>query len=115
MKSFVSRISTSLVLAGALAVAAVLPASADNRNFTLINSTGTSLVNLFVSPTDTIDWGVDILGKDTLGPDEQWDITFGRFEAGKCLYDVKVVTKDGAEGKLIGIDLCTVTTVTFNP
>ncbi len=115
MTPFIKRFATSLVLAGALAVSAVIPALADNRNFTLVNSTGTSLVNLFVSPTDTVDWGVDILGKDTLGPDETWDITFGRFEAGKCMYDVKVITKDGAEGKLIGIDLCTVTTVTFNP
>ena len=114
LKSLFSRVSTSLVLAGALAIATVLPASADIRSFTVWNNTGTSIAKLFVSPFEIVDWGDDVLGTDVLSPDEGWEVMFDRFDAGKCLYDIKVITKDGNEVKAIGVDLCAVSDVTFN-
>src|SRR5438874_975560 len=102
------RAFASVAIAGVLLASTVGHALADVRNFSLMNNTGALVANLYVSPTDTVDWGDDILGKDVLANGESVAITFGRFDAGKCLYDVKIILKDGTEAKIIGVDLCTI-------
>lgn len=89
---------------------------ADPRNFTLINGSSITITHVYVSASDARDWGDDILGRDVLLPGESVDILFSRFdgEAGQCLYDIWVIGKDGEEGYLYGVDLCTTTTVTFS-
>ena len=90
-------------------------ALADRRNFTVVNNSQIVFAHLYIAATDSESWEEDILGKDVLAPGESWDITFSKYdgEAGKCLYDVKVIGKSGEEGKLLKVDLCAVTTVTF--
>ena len=92
------------------------PTQADQRDFTLINSSSMTITDVYVTQTSVDDWGDDILGVDVLLSGESVDILFSRFddEAGLCLYDIKVIGKDGEEGVLYGVDLCAVTTVTFS-
>jgi hypothetical protein len=111
-----TRLLTSLTLSAALTAAAVLPAGAQEvRTFTVWNKTDIPFTQLFVSPTTTSEWGDDFLGTQVLNPGDGWNMTFSKYVAGQCLYDVKVTGKEGQEGKLIGVDLCKVDTITFSP
>jgi hypothetical protein len=107
----------TLAAAAPLAAALALPlagvAHADQRDFTLVNNTSAVLTHVYVSPTAVDDWGDDVLGRDVLASGENVFIYFGRFDSGACGYDVKVVSDAGAEGKLMGVDLCATDTVTF--
>jgi hypothetical protein len=110
------RVLASLALGAALAASAILPAAAQEaRNFTVWNKTEIPFAQLFVSPTTTTDWGDDYLGNQVLNPGDGWKMTFTKFAGGQCLYDVKVIGKAGEEGKLVGVDLCKVDTITFSP
>ena len=116
MSSRFARALASLAVAGALVATTVSSALADNRDFTFVNAAtdGTVVAKLFVSASDTAEWEEDTLGKDVLNPGDQWQITFSKYDAGKCLYDIKVVTVTGAEAFLYKADLCTLTTITYN-
>jgi hypothetical protein len=105
-----------MALALALALGAVGPAApafADQRDFTLLNNTGQTIYELYVSPTKDDDWGDDILGDDVLMDGTTVTVRFDRFSAGRCFYDIKVVTASGDEGVLTEVNLCEVGLVTF--
>jgi hypothetical protein len=88
---------------------------ADQRDFTVINGTAaTTFTELYVAPSSSSDWEDDILGGDTLRPTERINVHFGRFNPSTCMYDIKVVGKDGTTGELDNVDLCSTTTVTFH-
>ena len=112
-RMFFSRVAGAM-LALALVVSSVSTAFADPRDFVLINSTGTILSEVYVSPSNVTDWGDDVLGRDVLMPDETVTITFSKFTPGDCFYDIKVITDEGAEGQLNQVNLCEANTVTFN-
>jgi hypothetical protein len=100
-------------LAGALLLPVASAVHADQRDFTLVNSSSVVLTHLYVSPTAVDDWGDDILGVLVTGPGEQVQISFSRFVPGGCGYDILVISQEGAQGKLLGVDLCATETVTF--
>jgi hypothetical protein len=107
----------SLALAGALVATTVGHAFADNRDFTFANRSvdGTIVAKLFVSSSDTNEWEEDTLGKDVLNPGESWAISFSKYDAGKCLYDIKAITTTGAEAYLYKVDLCSTALITYGP
>jgi hypothetical protein len=72
------------------------------------------LTHLFVSPTESDDWGDDILGRDVMAPGESVLVQFTKFAPDGCAYDIKTAFEDGGEGKLIAVDLCSNDTVTFS-
>lgn len=89
-------------------------ASADPRDFTLVNEHPTvTITHVYVGPSSSDDWGEDILGRDVLLPGESVFIYFERFTPGDCFYDIKVVYADGDEGILWAVNLCETDTVTF--
>ena len=49
-----------------LAALWAMPAFADPRDFNVVNGTSVVLTHVFVSPSDTQDWGDDIMGRDVL-------------------------------------------------
>jgi hypothetical protein len=110
---FFSRVAGAM-LALALVVSSVSTAFADPRDFVLINSTGTILSEVYVSPSNVTDWGDDVLGRDVLMPNETVTITFSKFTPGDCNYDIKVIPDEGAEGQLNQVNLCEMNTVIFN-
>jgi len=89
-------------------------AHADPRDFRLTNGTGTTISEVYASPSNQVEWGEDILGMDVLPDGEVVTIQFQRFTPGDCLYDIKVVTSEGNEGLLNQVNLCETTDVTFN-
>jgi hypothetical protein len=101
-------------LAALLVTMFAMPASADVRDFTVVNNSSLVLTHVYVSSSDTALWGDDILGRDVLNPSETVDVVFGSFDGSVCLYDVKVTGQAGQEGILYKVDLCSVTYVTFS-
>jgi hypothetical protein len=104
----------SLVVALSLVVlTAVSPAFAQrNLDFTLLNRTGLTINELYVSPSKSDDWEEDVLGRDVLKHGETVDITFARNET-SCTWDLKIVDSDGDSVSWSSIDLCTAAHITL--
>ena len=89
-------------------------ASADQRDFTLVNHTGRTITNAYVSSSNSGRWGGDVLGSDVLPAGRSTGIVFSGGARGQCYYDIRVVTRGGSEGELYEVNLCSTSTVTFN-
>ncbi len=73
----------------------VAPVSwAGTQDFTLVNRTGLTITQLFVSSAASDDWEEDVLGRDVLNDGESVDIHFSRKEKAE-LWDIMVVDEDG--------------------
>ena len=83
-----------------------------NQNFTLTNNTGHVVTTLNVSPSNSDQWGEDILGRDVLANGELAQITFPRAET-QCQWDIKATYDDGDTTDARGVNLCETTTVTL--
>lgn len=114
MRRVFTRPILSLLIVVSLFAVSTAAAFADPRDFTLVNGSGITLTHVYVSSSDDSDWGDDILGQDVLDPGQTVDIVFSRFTEGECLYDIRVLARDGREGYLYKVNLCTTTTVTFS-
>ena len=83
-----------------------------NQNFTLVNNTGHVVTTLNVSPSNSNEWGPDILGRDVLANGESAQITFPRGET-QCNWDIKATYDDGDTTDQRGVNLCQITSVTL--
>ena len=111
-KTFLSSAAALLV-----AVTATFPvvAHAVDRDFTVRNDVGKSLLRIYCSPSTDRHWGSDWLGEDLLETDTSVTLRFDRSEyPDECVFDVKVVDGDGTTSIVHNIDLCTITTLTFS-
>ena len=98
----------------ALAIVPALDAWAGQQDFTVVNMTGYTISELYVSPTRTTDWEEDILGRDVLSNGDRTDITFSRSED-TCLWDLKVVySDDDSSAEWSAINLCEVSVVALH-
>jgi hypothetical protein len=101
------------LIAGALFASAMATAAfAAQQDFTITNHTGHTIMTLNVSPHSDDHWGPDILGRDTLGNNEQTRITFDRNED-QCSWDIKVTYDDGTNNDLRAVNLCETSEVEF--
>ena len=99
--------------AAALMAVAASPAFADGKqDFDLVNRTGYTIDQVFVSPTSSDDWQNDVLGRDVLDEKESVHIRFNR-AAKTCKWDLKVVYSDGEEAEWDEFDLCEVSKITI--
>jgi hypothetical protein len=62
-------------------------------DFSLINKTGLTIREIYVSPSHDDEWGEDVMGRDVLANDETVDISFSRSETA-CSWDLEVVDED---------------------
>jgi hypothetical protein len=65
-----------------------------DQDFTLVNKTGIEIYSVYVSPSNSDDWGEDVLGQDTLDDGDSVDIHFSRKEKAK-LWDLRVEDSEG--------------------
>jgi hypothetical protein len=98
----------ALVLAAAL-IAAVAPAHAQNR-FWLVNASGMTIQEAYVSPSRLPNWGPDILGASVLPPGQQVWVTP---HFGDCILDVRVRYANGAEDTRMGVNACGLSRIVF--
>ena len=87
--------------------------AAGRQNFTLINNTGYTIKEVYVSETSTDNWEEDVLGQDTLDDDASVLIRFGH-HAGGCFWDLKVVYDDDTDAHWDNFNLCTITQISIS-
>jgi hypothetical protein len=115
-----SKVASSLRSTGLVALALVATAAfaspalapAGEQDFILHNSIGSTIREVYVSPTSTTDWEEDVLGSDVLPQGESVEITFDDEEYEE-MWDLKVVTTTGAEIVWTELDLTTISEVTL--
>lgn len=103
-------------LAAALSVVTFAAAAhAIDRDFTVHNNTGGTIAALHVTPTSVNTWGADLLGRSVLaqGGSVLLHYTPSMYR-GQCVFDIRIVEPDGDASVVHGINLCTITDVTFS-
>ena len=107
------RILVALLLALAVMPAAAQPSrppaprspqQAPERELTIQNQSGRTIVELYASSTRDSNWGADRLGNDTLAAGRTYRVRFGR--TSDCTFDVRVVYDDGSEEETRNHDAC---------
>lgn len=93
--------------------ASVLPVAAQNVEFTLINNSSQSLHYYYAAPSNTEDWGDDLLGDTgTLEPGEEAIVFIGD-GSDQCLYDFLFETAEGGELDVYEVDICSLGSYTL--
>lgn len=94
-----------------------LMASGDARaqsqqDFQLVNRTGYTIDEVYVSAASQNSWGDDLMGDDSLENGQALNV---RFPGGsnECLFDIKVVYDDQETAEFRGVNLCQVSRVTI--
>jgi len=106
------------IVASCLAVVALasitLQATQQRRNldFTLVNKTGLTINEVYLSPTNDDEWGEDVMGKDVLNNGEKVEITFSSSET-ECNWDLKIVDEDKDDVEWTKLNLCTANEITL--
>lgn len=106
------------VIASCLAIVAfaslTLQATQQRRNldFTLVNRTGLTIMEVYLSPTSSDEWGEDVMGKDVLANREKVDIVFSSAET-ECNWDLKVVDEDDDSIEWTKLNLCIASEITL--
>jgi hypothetical protein len=104
------RMVMALCLAAVVAVS--VGAYAGDQDFVLVNKTGLTIDELYVSPSNDNEWGEDVLGKDVLANNEEVEITFSRKET-ECIWDLKIVDEDDDDIIWEDINLCKAEEITL--
>lgn len=100
------RMIAALAAAAALSVSAAGPALAQMyEKITILNSTGYTISEIYISPSSAASWQEDVLDLDILRDGREVTIDFRR-AANTCDWDLKVVYDDGEEAVWDGLDLC---------
>ena len=98
-------------LAAALALSSIT-AFAGDADFTLVNRTGFTIREIYVSPTKRNQWGRDRLGDGVLENARSRHFKFG--ETPNCRQDIKVVFDDnGSDATWNNVDLCSIEKITI--
>lgn len=106
-----SRLSVAVFSAAFLATA--LPAVALDRRVTIVNQTGYTITNFYGSNTGSKSWEEDILGQDVLPSGSSVVVNFDD-ASGYCKFDFKAVFEDGDELVKEAVNICEVSTFTYN-
>ena len=104
------RILAATAIAAAFVAA---PTPANDLGFTLVNGTGQTISEVYVSPHSSNNWEEDLMGEDRLDDGTNVRIMFTATRD-TCRWDLKVVygTGDVAIWQN-GFDLCSVSTITL--
>ena len=87
-------------------------AIAGRQDFVVRNETGTDIVRLYVSTSNTNDWEEDVLGRDVLEAGTYTKINFSNSTQG-CYHDLKAVFRDGDVLERRDLNLCELGSYTF--
>ncbi|MBN8572134.1 MAG: hypothetical protein J0M18_21130, partial [Ignavibacteria bacterium] len=80
----------------------------------VINNTGVDLVDVFVTPAETANWGSDILPNDLFLNGSTVTVNIPADYGTSCMFDMKIT--DGAGGHITfsGVDACKLITLQIN-
>lgn len=104
------RVAWAFCLAVVMAVS--VAAFSGDQDFTLVNKTGLTIDELYLSPSNHNEWGEDVLGVDTLANGAKVDIEFSHKE-NECMWDLKIVDEDETSVVWEDINLCKASEITL--
>ncbi len=87
------------------------PADRGNPDVRLVNRTGRTILQIFVSAATDRSWGEDRLGRHVLPPGHSLAITMPK--DGTCLFDVRVVYDNGTAAEKRRVNTCAIGEVVF--
>jgi len=99
-------LATSLLLAGAVPALA----QGGDPSFSVVNRSGQTIEQLYVSSAQENSWGQDRLGRNTLSNGRSYAV---RLPAGQCVNDIRVVYQGGRAEERRGVDTCPLNEVVF--
>ncbi len=85
----------------------------NNRDISIVNDTGETIMYLYWSNVAANDWGEDRLGSGVLAAGLNWNVTVDD-ASGACRFDFKARLASGREIERRNVDVCAVYTVQFN-
>jgi hypothetical protein len=89
-----------------------IPAIAGDADFTLVNATGYTIREVYISAANRNAWGSDRLGEGNL--DNSRSRLFKFSDSANCVQDIKVIFDDGdAEVIWEDLDLCQINKLTL--
>lgn len=100
------------VLALALLLAGLAPALAQNTDpsFNIVNRSGQTIQELYVSSAQVNTWGQDLLGRNVLANGRSFPV---RLPSGQCVNDIRVVYEGGRSEERRAVDTCPLNEVVF--
>lgn len=112
MRLFKTAIAVALLACSAAASTTAAPIQRRNLDFTLVNKTGLTIDEVYLSPTSDDEWGEDVMGRDVLKNGERVDIKFSSEET-ECNWDLKIVDEDEDSVEWEKLNLCTANEITL--
>jgi DUF4097 and DUF4098 domain-containing protein YvlB len=102
------------ILAAGLFLFSTSNSSAQALTFQVTNNTGVTLVDVFVTPAETTNWGNDILPNDLFEDGSTITVTIPETYGETCMFDMKIT--DLADGNITftGIDACKLIALQIN-
>lgn len=98
-------------LAAGLGLVFSVSAFAGDADFTLVNATGYTINEVYVSAANKEAWGKDILGDGDMDNGKSRLIKFSN--KANCVQDIKVVFDAGGEAIWEDVDLCEINKITI--
>jgi hypothetical protein len=83
---------------------------ARNPSFNLVNNSGRTINELYVSAASDNQWGQDRLGQNVLPAGQSFAV---RLPVGECVYDIRVVYNDNSAAEKRRVNTCDLTNVAF--
>ena len=103
--------AAAVLMLGALSAFSTLVLAGD-ADFTLVNSTGIDIEEIYISAASRNVWGNDRLGRSTLDNGKSRHFKFS--DSAACVQDIKVVFGDNAgEAVWENLDLCEINKLTL--
>jgi len=114
------KIVNSSLLGAVVLGAAMVPASAEascqdgtSRKIRMVNNTSYTIRRMYGSNQGTTSWQEDVLGENVLSPGQSVIVNWDD-DTCSCMYDFRVVYSDGDQSVKNGVNVCAVSTFTFN-
>jgi hypothetical protein len=103
-----------ILAAGLLALLGLLPgmaAAQGDPSFNLLNRSGQTIREIYVSAVTDTNWGRDLLGQDVLADGRAFAVRIA--PSAGCRHDVRVVYADGRPEERRDVNTCTITQMAF--
>jgi hypothetical protein len=98
-------------LAAAICLMPGLAAAQGDPSFNLVNRSGQTINEIYVSPVTQPNWGRDLLGQDTLANGRSFPVRIA--PGAGCRQDVRVVYADGRPEERRNQDTCAISEMVF--
>jgi predicted small lipoprotein YifL len=83
-------------------------------SYDVVNNTGFTLVDVFVTPAETDHWGKDILPNDLFENGSTIKVTIPPDYGTTCLFDMKITDTQGGHITFTNVDICKIIKLQIN-